>query len=94
MKNEEIYKAARAIKLKYGVEKALLFGSYARGDATPQSDLDFLIYGGANFKPTKIFALAEDLRAVLQKNVDVFEISEVNQDSEFYRNIMREGVQI
>lgn len=34
-----------------------------------------------------IFALAEELR---EKNVDVFEISEINKDSDFYNTIMKE----
>ena len=36
--------------------------------------------------------LAEELRKALKKNVDVFEIREVNQDSEFYKTIMKERV--
>ena len=37
-----------------------------------------------------IFALAEDLREALNKQVDVFEIHEINTDSEFYNTIMKE----
>ena len=69
-----------------------LFGSYARGEADENSDLDFLVFGGEGFKLTSILALGEELREVLKKNVDIFEIREVNQDSEFYRTIMREKV--
>ena len=43
-----------------------LFGSYARGDANENSDLDFLVFGGKNFKLTNIFALAEELRSAFQ----------------------------
>jgi len=39
-----------------------------------------------------IFALVEDLREVLKKKVDVFEIGEVNPDSNFYKRIMKEKV--
>ena len=39
-----------------------------------------------------IFALAEDLRETLEKKVDVFEIDEVNPDSNFYKTIMKEKV--
>ena len=48
--------------------------------------------GGEKFKRTMIFALAEDLREVLKKKVDVFEIGEVNPDSNFYKRIMKEKV--
>lgn len=60
------------------------------GEATEESDLDFLVFGGENFRLTRIFAFAEELREILKKNVDVFEINEVNTDSVFYDNIMKE----
>lgn len=37
-----------------------------------------------------IFSLAEELHKVLKKNVDVFEINEINEDSDFYNAIMKE----
>ena len=77
---------------KYSVDKIYLFGSYARGDADEHSDLDFLVFGGKNFKLTKIFSLAEDLREIFNKNVDVFEINEINPSSNFYQKIMQEKV--
>jgi len=33
----------RAVLLRNGVKKASVFGSYARGEATPESDLDLLV---------------------------------------------------
>ena len=67
-----------------------MFGSYARGEADENSDLDFLVFGGEDFKLTMIFSLAEELRMILDKKVDVFEINEINQDSDFYKTIMKE----
>ncbi len=77
---------------KYHVKEIYLFGSYARGEADENSDLDFLVFGGEGFKLTNVLALGEGLRGALKKKVDIFEIREVNQDSEFYRTIMREKV--
>ena len=87
---EKIKDIAAPIVNKYKDASIYLFGSYARGDATENSDLDFLVFGGADFKLTDIFALAEDLRAAFQRQVDVFEISEINTNSDFYANIMNE----
>lgn len=87
---EDIVKLVKPIAEKYRVQKIYLFGSYARGEAVQDSDLDFLVYGGEGFKLTMIFALAEDLRSALNKKVDVFEINEINTDSEFYHTIMKE----
>ncbi len=87
---ETIIDMVKPIAKKYHVDQIYLFGSYARGEAGTDSDLDFLVYGGDNFKLTMIFALAEELREVLDKKVDVFEIHEINQESEFYNTIMKE----
>ncbi len=87
---ENVKKLVKPIAEKYHVEEIYLFGSYARGEANRDSDLDFLVYGGKKFKLTMIFALAEDLREVLNKQVDVFEIHEINADSEFYNTVMKE----
>ncbi len=87
---ESIITMVKPIAEKYQVQQIYLFGSYARGEADINSDLDFLVYGGENFKLTKIFALAEELREVLNKKVDVFEIHEINTDSDFYNTIMKE----
>lgn len=87
---ESIISLVKPIAEKYQVREIYLFGSYARGEADVDSDLDFLVYGGDNFKLTMIFALAEELRGVLKKNVDVFEINEINKDSGFYNTIMKE----
>ena len=87
---QSIKELVEPIAQKYKVQAIYLFGSYARGDADESSDLDFLVFGGESFKLTMIFSLAEELRSVLKKNVDVFEISEINRDSEFYNTIMKE----
>lgn len=87
---KDIISLVKPIVKKYGVKEIYLFGSYARGEADENSDLDFLVFGGESFKLTMIFALAEELREVLKKDVDVFEINEINKDSDFYNTIMKE----
>ena len=87
---DKIKEIVKPIALKYQVDGIYLFGSYAKGLATSESDLDFLVFGGKSFKLTMIFSLAEELREPFQKEVDVFEIHEVNRDSEFYDTIMKE----
>ncbi|MBR0415097.1 MAG: nucleotidyltransferase domain-containing protein [Clostridia bacterium] len=90
----EIENAIRFLLAKYHAEYAVLFGSYARGDQTPCSDVDVIVYGGANFKKANIFAFAEDLRQMTGKEVDAFEICEVNTGTPFYNSIMEEGIRI
>ena len=90
----DIKALVKPIAVKYNVNEIYLFGSYARDEADQNSDLDFLVFGGQNFKLTMIFSLAEELRAILNKKVDVFEINEINQDSEFYKTIMKERLRV
>ncbi len=91
---EKITALVKPLAEKYRVQRIYLFGSYARGEAGSDSDLDFLVYGGESFKLTEIFSLAEELREVLNKNVDVFEIHEVNTNSDFYKTIMKERLPV
>ena len=89
---QDITYIVRPLADKYNIKSVYLFGSYAREEATAESDVDLLVYGGDGFKLTMVFAFAEELRKALQKNVDVFEIHEVNQGSDFYKTIMNERV--
>ncbi len=92
MSMNDVNSIVKPLADKYRISEVYLFGSYARGDATEESDLDFLVYGGDGFRLTMVFAFAEELRKALNKDVDVFEIHEVNQNSDFYKNIMRDRV--
>ena len=91
---DEIRNIVKVLLQKYRAEYALLFGSYARGEATPDSDIDIIIVGGENFTPRNIFALAEDLREMSGRDADVFELREINHGSPFYESVMKEGVKI
>jgi uncharacterized protein len=66
---EEILKIAN----KYGAYNLRVFGSVARGEATPNSDIDFLV----KLKPqTSLFdyiALMQDLTTLLGRKVDIAE---------------------
>jgi len=89
---QQIKDAVKPLAEKYGVEAIYLFGSYARGEADENSDLDFLVFGGEHFKLTRILSLAGELRKLFQKDVDAFEIREINVDTPFYRTVMKEKV--
>ena len=90
----EIETAIKALLAKYNAEYALLFGSYARGEETVDSDVDIVVFGGQNFKKSDIFAFAEDLRRMIGKDADVFEICELDEGTPFFNNVMKEGIKI
>ena len=91
---DEIKVLVSSLVKKYNAEYAILFGSYARGEATRESDIDIIIVGGTNFSALDVLAFGEELRVLTNKKVDDFELREVEQNTEFYQNILREGVKI
>ena len=91
---ENITAIVKPLAEKYHVKEIYLFGSYARGEATPDSDIDLVVFGGARFHPTDIFALAEDLYEMTGKKVDVYEVREIDHSSSFYSEIMKDGVMV
>lgn len=82
----------RPIIEKHCVDKAVVFGSYARGTATPQSDIDMVVYGGDGFQGRSVFAIAEELHEASGKRVDVYERREIQEGSPLLRAIEEEGV--
>ena len=68
-KREEIHRIAA----KHGVRQIRVFGSVARGEAGPQSDVDFLIEAGPQHSPFFPGGLVMDLEALLGRRVDVVE---------------------
>lgn len=92
LSRDEIERFIKMLLRKYNAEYAILFGSYARNEPDENSDIDVIVVGGEKFRPTDIFAFGEDLRELTKKDADVFEIREVNKGTEFYNNIMRDGV--
>lgn len=94
LSRQEVEVAIKTLLKKYHADHAILFGSYARGEETEESDIDVIVVGGENFHGTDIFAFCEDLHELTRMPVDAFEITEVNKGTDFYNNIMREGVRI
>jgi len=68
---DEIKAIAHPIAQRYGIAALYLFGSYARGEATPQSDIDFRIDRGNLVDLMELGGLFSDLEEGFQKNLDV-----------------------
>ena len=79
-----------------------LFGSYARGEATEESDLDFLVdTTGTNLTSLlSLGALYCDLEEVFQKSIDLITVRSVMQNVEtesersFRDTVIRERVKL
>jgi predicted nucleotidyltransferase len=65
--------AILAIAARHGVTRVRVFGSFARGDARNDSDLDLLIEAGARTTPWFPGGLITDLEEALGRKVDIAE---------------------
>ena len=96
----QIQKLTKPVFEEYGVEKAYVFGSYARGDYNENSDIDIIIVAKNIRSLLIIGAILEALKQVLQKEVDLieeecFEDDEMDDvDKDFYNTIKKERVKI
>jgi predicted nucleotidyltransferase len=81
------------------VEKAVLFGSYAKGDATELSDVDVCFFL-ADFGEKRRVDVLKELIGLTRGNKDVFfeptvfPISEIRRDNPFVKEILRTGREI
>lgn len=76
----------------YHIKKAILFGSYAKGQAHQNSDVDILVDSG--LKGLAFFGLLEDVVTALDKNVDMLDVSQVARNSMVDKEIAKSGVLI
>lgn len=64
--------------MQFGLNKVFVFGSYARGEETPNSDLDLLIVTDKRFDLEEYGRLEETLEEVTGKKVDIVFYEYVN----------------
>ena len=97
---EQLCEIIKPIAQRYGLPAVYLFGSYARGTAKDDSDIDLLVdTAGTQIKSLlSLGALYCDLEEALQKPVDLITISSLEQSArmpseEDFRNVvMKERV--
>ena len=67
---KEIADTIYPIAQSYGVETIFLYGSYARGDADGDSDIDLLVFPG-RARGMALGGLHNEICLALDKNVDI-----------------------
>ena len=68
---------------------AILFGSYGKRNASKKSDVDLLVDSGLH--GLKFIGLGEEIRAALDKEVDLFDVSHIEPASRIEKEIGRNG---
>lgn len=77
---EDIKKAVIQYCTKYPIKQIGLFGSYARGDADEDSDIDLIVEFEDKVSLMKVLGLKTRLEADLSKRVDLLEPDSVDAD--------------
>ena len=89
---EQIKNACFEIFKDYDVEYCYLFGSYAKGNANPKSDIDLLI--SVNASGLQFFEIVERLREKLKKKIDLLDAKELEKNILLVEEILKDGVKI
>ena len=76
----------------YDVSYCYLFGSYAKGKATEESDVDLLV--SMPLDGLKFYELVEVLRETLKKKVDLLDARHISENRDLLENILKEGIKI
>lgn len=99
---EEIKSRVLPVIQKYNIPAMYLFGSYARGEATEESDLDFLV-DTAGTRLTSLLSLGElycDLEEIFRKEIDlvtmrsVIQKDQMESERSFRDTVMKERVSL
>lgn len=77
---------------KYGIEKIGLFGSYSRGEQSPDSDVDVCVLLATPSYMTRA-AIKDELEAMLDREVDVISLS-AKMDPVFKSNIINDVIYV
>ena len=93
---EEIRDIIAPIAKRHGVDRVYLFGSYARGEANPQSDIDLCVDAAAIRGMFAMGSLYADLEEALQKQLDIITVKSLkyNPDAGFVDNMKKDRVLI
>ncbi len=98
----EIKTLIKPIAMRYGLKAVYVFGSYAKGTARSDSDIDILV-DTTGTDLTSLFSLGElycDLERSLNKKIDLITVSSLEQehrmesDLAFYERIKTERTEI
>ena len=74
------------------IEFCYLFGSYAKGYAKANSDVDLCV--STSLTGLKFAGLSESIRTVLHKRIDLIRFSNLENNLELLGEIMKDGIKI
>ncbi|MCL2055326.1 MAG: nucleotidyltransferase domain-containing protein [Oscillospiraceae bacterium] len=80
--------------IKHGIVRAIVFGSYAKGSATENSDIDMVIDSNGFLRGLNFFTAQYEIAQALPIKSDIFERREIKKGSKMENEILTTGVVI
>lgn len=90
----DISPAASRVLAQYDVREAYLFGSFARGEQTPDSDIDLRLVCGNTMTLGTLYELSHDLERELGRKVDIVTNPPEHMRPPFRKSIERDEVRL
>ena len=90
--SDQIQSITAPIAASYGIKSLSLFGSYARGEATEDSDVDLLVERGDALRGWDIGGFYVDLCDALGKELDLVTVA--SADPAFLERIRQDEVKL
>lgn len=75
---------------EYGIVKAAIFGSVARGESNADSDIDFIVSFGGKYDLLDLVGLKQDIEDIMNKSVDLITYDAL-KDNNFARSVLQEA---
>lgn len=88
----EIQAALSPVFENYGIMRAVLFGSFAKGTETERSDIDLLVESGLH--GLRFVGFMEAVRQATNRQVDIFDVTHIEKGSRLDQEIEATGVTI
>jgi predicted nucleotidyltransferase len=92
MSFKEVQEKTISVLKAYPVNKAILFGSYAKNNAANNSDIDLYIDTDGQLRGLDFVGLLEHLVNILGKNVDLIDKSHIEPNSSILQEIENGGI--
>lgn len=92
LSTDKIQEICLKVFSEFKISYCYLFGSYAKGSATEESDVDLYIH--TDIDGLRFFELAEVLREELKKKVDLIDQRQLINNFELTNEILKDGIKI
>ena len=89
---EDICEKCKKVLSEFDVDFCYLFGSYAKGNPSEESDVDLLISTKAS--GLLFYEIVERLRTTLRKKVDLLDLKQLQNNEDLLKEVLKDGIKI